>query len=79
MFIYIADDKGWIKILEISKLIEAHQIQKEEYKGEKPSYNPRRRDKKNVDSDVKYWQRLSERAALPEHTKFQDSPYLLQE
>jgi hypothetical protein len=44
---------------------------------DKPSYNPRRKDEKNAESDVKFWRKESEKVPIPNRISHEE--YLVRE
>jgi hypothetical protein len=65
-FVYIADSKGFVKIWSFEGLLLKKKIEKlDRMARDKASYNPRRKDIKNAESDVKYWRKELENEDFP--------------
>ena len=65
-YLYIGDNRGYLKIWSFESLFAKKKIYPlERLERDKPSYNPRRKDIKNAESDVKYWKKESENEELP--------------
>lgn len=65
-YLYIGDTKGYIKIWSFDTFLAKKKISMLDKKArDKASYNPRRKDIKNAESDVKYWKKESENEELP--------------
>lgn len=55
MYIYIGDEKGWIKIWSADHIINTQEVCTYASERDRPSYNPYRKDKKDAENDLKYW------------------------
>lgn len=65
-YLYIGDSKGYVKIWSFEYFLSKRKIQALERKEkDKPSYNSRRKDTKNAETDVKYWRKETENEELP--------------
>lgn len=78
-YLYLGDVKGYIKIWNIDYVADMHAANiVEKSERDKLSYNPRRRDEKNAENDVKFWIKESEKFPLPERMR-QESNLLVRE
>lgn len=65
-YLYIGDSKGYLKIWSFENFLLKKKIPAlDKMERDKPSYNPRRKDTKNVESDVKYWKKESDNDDFP--------------
>ena len=65
-YLYAGDARGYIKIWSLNEIIrESNAFFLERSEREKPSYNPRRKDEKNAESDVKFWLKESVKFEMP--------------
>jgi WD40 repeat protein len=65
-YMYIGDAKGYIKIWDIVVVAQEFDIDLlETSEHDKPSYNPRRKDEKNAENDVRFWLKEGSRELLP--------------
>lgn len=65
-YLYIGDVKGYIKIWSFDSFLSRKKIgMLDKLARDKASYNPRRKDIKNAESDVKYWKKEAESADVP--------------
>jgi WD40 repeat protein len=69
-YLYIGDMRGYIKIWTVDHIAESYGVTLvERSERDKLSYNPRRRDEKNAENDVKFWIKESEKFPLPERIR----------
>ncbi|OMJ82114.1 hypothetical protein SteCoe_17280 [Stentor coeruleus] len=65
-YFYVGDAKGYIKIWSFESFLSKKKfVPLERMERDRPSYNPRRKDIKNAESDVKYWKKENENDDLP--------------
>jgi len=65
-YLFSGDSRGYVKIWVLDELFRKHSIfPTENSERNRPSYNPKRRDEKNVESDVKFWVNESRSFELP--------------
>ena len=65
-YMYLGDSRGYIKIWSFESFFAKRKMQPlDRMERDKPSYNPRRKDTKNAETDVKYWRKESENDELP--------------
>ncbi|OMJ89930.1 hypothetical protein SteCoe_7819 [Stentor coeruleus] len=65
-YLYVGDAKGYIKIWSFENFLSKKKfVPLERMERDKPSYNPRRKDIKNAESDVKYWKKETENEDFP--------------
>lgn len=72
-YLYLADMKGFIKIWDLEEMFLKHKIKKlSSMERDKVNYNPRRKDIKNAESDIKYWRKTAENEELPAFANAED-------
>ena len=65
-YIYVGDSRGYIKIWDAKYVYDEYEVNLVHIsEREKPSYNPRRKDEKNAENDIKFWLKESEMHSLP--------------
>jgi hypothetical protein len=72
-YLYLADSKGFLKIWDLRAVLKENKIKKRKVlEKDKSNYNPRRKDIKNAESDVKYWRKDSETEELSSFSQVED-------
>lgn len=65
-YLYVGDTKGYVKIWDLKYIYEEFEVPMiGSSEREKQSYNPRRKDEKNAENDIKFWLKESELHSLP--------------
>lgn len=73
-YLYIGDAKGYIKVWDIERIARDHEVELlEASEHDKPSYNPRRKDEKNAENDVRFWLKEGYKEPLPPLRKPEDT------